>query len=580
VTRAALAAILPRTSRLDEDAISRFERISRAAGLVPHRLEGGATVAISGAASVGRAGAIAGRVFAPAGSGEIDPAALCEAVGPEGLASAARGRWGDYIALARRAYAAGYRLARAPFGDLPCFWAEVEDHVIAATSITLLEACLPHRPRIDWHRLAAFLLSPQMRNGATCLDGVRELTTGFVLDVGRGRAVVSPAWSPWDLACSDSPIDRLDDASEVVRTAIDQAIAARCANPEKPVLLLSGGLDSSAIAASLAHHRIQFSALTMVTRHRSGDERIYARAVAEAAGTALSECLRSTTHVDWDDPTPRRLARPSARIFRQPTLQAAHRLARSTGSDTNIDGGGGDDVFCSLTSVVPLLDRFAVEGLSRGSWLTARDIALRADVGIPAVLGKAARRLVNRRVAFSWPTVRDFLTEGALELSDEAIAHPWLDPPRRALPGQAAHVALILDALGLSEDDSLDPAMRTISPLVSQPVVEASLRVRSWLWFKNGRNRAVIRHGFAGRLPPAVITRTGKGTPGGFVSQIVEGHRAKLREVLLDGLLVAHGIADPVAVEAALAERASPRDRRHGSLLALVDAERWARLWT
>jgi asparagine synthase (glutamine-hydrolysing) len=581
MTRPILVAMLPRADSLGQDARLRFESTAAALGLAAHACGKGAVVVIGGPGALGPKGAVAGDVFAAADTARRDPAMLCEQLEKGAAASCDCGYWGDYLTLTADADAICHRIQRSPFGSLPCFWMEDDHHhILVATSVTLLEAFTSARLRVDWHGVATFLLAPQLRNGSTCLEGVRELPAGFTLEVGPGWTAVRPNWSPWDFACSAEPLTSLDVASTVVRDAIDQAIASRCGHLGNPVLFLSGGLDSSTVAASLAHSGHPFSALTMVTRHRSGDERTYARAVAEATGAHLTECFRATEEIDWDDRTPRRLSRPSARIFRQPSLRLAQRLADECGADTILDGAGGDDVFCSLSSVVPLLDRMAVEGLGRGSWRTARDIALRADVDILTVLGKAFRRSLNGRVAYRWLVVTDFLTPDTLALADEAVRHPWLDPPPGTLPGQAAHVALVLDALGLSEDDSLGPDMRTLSPLVAQPVVEAALRVRSWLWFENGRNRAVIRHGLTGRLPQAVIERTGKGTPGGFVSQLVEDHRTRLREMLLGGKLVAHGVADPIAIEAALTDGATIRGDRYGHLLVLADAERWAQLWS
>ena len=43
------------------------------------------------------------------------------------------------------------------------------------------------------------------------------------------------------------------------------------------VLRLSGGLDSSIIAACLAKAKVQFSCINFPTRARDGDERNYAR---------------------------------------------------------------------------------------------------------------------------------------------------------------------------------------------------------------------------------------------------------------------------------------------------------------
>lgn len=579
MTRASLVALLPRAGALTEDTLVHFEKTSLELGLAPQRLASGAALAIRGPAGVAPSSAIVGEVFAPPGAPSLELGALCERLDQDGRVLPDRGYWGDYLTLASDAGAASYQLDRAPFGNLPCFWIKGERQVLAATSATLLEAYSAVPLAVDWRGLAIYLLSPQMRSGSTCLEGLRELPPGASLVVGRGQVAVRWNWSPWEFARPAQPFETLEEAAHAVAEAVDRAVAARCTPLQNPVLLLSGGLDSSTIAASLFRARVSFSALTMVTRHKSGDERVYARAVAHATGAPLRECLRSTADVDWTDQTPRRLVRPYARLFRQPTLRAAHRQAIENGGDTIIDGGGGDDLFCSLNSVVPLLDRVAIEGWGRGTWQTARDIALRADVDLMTVIRRAVRRRLSRRIAFRWPTVTDFLAPDVQSLADEAVRHPWLDPPTGTLPGQAAHVALVLDALGLSEDDSIDPSMRTVSPLVAQPVVEASLRVRSWLWFETGRNRAVIRRGFSSRLPEAVIERTGKGTPGGFIAEIVEKHRSQLREALLGGVLVANGLADPVTIATALAERATLRDDRYGHLLVLADAERWARLW-
>jgi asparagine synthase (glutamine-hydrolysing) len=579
MTQESLIAFLPRSRTLSDEMRARFHRTTARLGLSAHHSVGDALIATRGPAVRGRAAVLVGELYDRAGNPAAEPAAPGGRLDFAAPLPPGHGCWGNYLAII--AGEASHSVVRAPFGDLPCFWIEEQMHVVAATSVALLEACLVARPAVDWRRLAVFMLSPQMRNGATCLEGVRELPAGFSLAVGvDGRVAVFPHWSPWDFAGAADALDSFTEASDIIAGTIDRVVAARCANLHNPVLLLSGGLDSSALAASLARQGRRFSALTMVTRHRSGDERLYARLVAEATGARLTECERSTADVDWDDQTPRGLVRPSARLFRQPTLRAAHRLARETGAGTIIDGGGGDDVFCSLTSVVPLLDRIAIEGLGRGSWRTAREMALRADVAMVTVLAKAVRRRLSGRVAYRWPIAADFLTADARELASCAIAHPWLDPPPGELPGRAAHVALVLDALALSEDDSLDPAMRTISPLVAQPSVEAALRVRSWLWFRDGRNRALIRRGFAPRLPSTVVARSGKGTPGGFVADFVQDHRVTVREMLLGGALVARGIVDQAAIEAALRARAIARDGRLPQLLAILDAERWARLWS
>jgi asparagine synthase (glutamine-hydrolysing) len=577
--RAALAAMIPRAVPLTGEALARLEDIARNHGLSVKRLASGTVLAAGGEATVGRDAALIGPLYAATGEPRPDRAALVAQLDMGEPVLPATRLWGDYLGIASSS-GRGTALVRAAFGNLPCWWIDAGSHVAAASSMTLLEALALRGPEVDWRQLATYLLSPQMRGQATCLERVRELPGGSTLRVRGDEITIEAHWSPWGRARPATAIETLDEAAPVVGAAIDHAVAARCGGLGSPVLLLSGGLDSSVLAASLARSGCGFASLTLVTRHRNGDERRYARAVAAATGGPLTERMRTIADIDWDDATPVRQPRPSARMFRQPTLAAARRLAAQVGTDTIIDGGGGDDLFCSLQSVAPLLDRLAIEGAGRGAWRTARDTALRAQVGLGTVAMKVVRRLASGRTAYRWPVDASFLTADARALAPDAVRHPWLDPPAGTLPGYAAHVALVLDALGLAEDDSTDPALRTVSPLVAQPVVEAALRVRSWLWFADGRNRTVIRRAFADRLPAAVIDRTSKGTPMGFMGEVVEGHREKLRAMLLDGLLVAHGIADVHALEAALKPSALAAETRYAQLLVLADAERWARLWS
>lgn len=572
-------ALIAREDTLPAEEMARFDDIAASAGLTSNRLADRAVVALRGPSALATRVAIAGEIYARHSNHPRDLAATCAAVERGENPPLAAQCWGSYLLLELGDKATTSSLTRSAFGDHPCFWIEERRAVLAASSPALLRSFAETQLRIDWDELGQHLLAPQMRTEATCLEGVRELPGGCTLEVGPDKIEVRRDWSPWPFVRQQDPgLDR-ETAARRVANAVDGAVAARCRSLTRPVLLLSGGIDSSTVAAALKQSGTPFASLTMVTRQKSGDEREYARAVAERTGSPLTECTRELAAIDWSDRTPARHARPSSRLFRHPTLAAAQQLAAANGADTIIDGGGGDNLFCSLQSAVPVLDRYAAEGLGRGVWTTARDIALRAGVPIASVLLAAWRRRSSGRVAFRWPTDPRFLAgphKGPM-LSGEL--HPWLDPPSGTLPGQAAQAALALGALSLAEDDSTDPALRTISPLVAQPVVEAVLQVPSWLWFENGHNRALIRRAYAGRLPPIVLERSGKGTPAGFMFEVVEANRDRLRELLLDGALVAHGVADRAAIEAALGESALDADNRFDRLLVLADAERWARLW-
>lgn len=561
------------------DRRAHFADQARRSGLVVEETPARMLVAtVPGCAAANGRTVLVGETLLHGSSRPLPPGEALAVLGSEAVASAVERIWGNYILLDGSDADRTSTVRKSPFGSLSCFWARRGDALVCASSLALLQAFGVLRPAIDWRETLLYLIATELRRGSTCLAGVHELPGGHILRLSGGEPSMSAHWSPWRFAGGNEPLCEPADAAEQLAAAIELAVAARTANAERSILLLSGGLDSSVVAAALAKAGRHFEALNLVTRERSGDERVYARAVAEHLHVPLTEVSRSTRGIDWADDTPSRLPRPAARVFRQPALAAARELAARTGARLTLDGGGGDNLFCSLQSVAPVLDRIRLEGL-RGGWSTAREIAMLCDVDLMTVARRAATRFLSGRVRFRWLLDHSFLAPDAGDLSLQATEHPWLDPPKGALPGQAAHVALVLAAASVSESLDGEAEVPVLSPLVAQPVAETALRVRSWLWFDRGRNRAIVRRAFAGRLPETVLRRQGKGTPAGFMAEIVAQERQRLRELLLDGLLVRNGIADRTALEAYLAYDGPPLDFGFARVLQLADAELWARSW-
>lgn len=121
--------------------------------------------------------------------------------------------------------------------------------------------------------------------------------------------------------------------------------------------------------------------------------------------------------------------------------------------------------------------------------------------------------------------------------------------------------------------------LELISPLLAQPIVELCLSIPTWQWIEGGINRSVARSAYRGAIPDDILFRTVKGGPDAFSIDILNRFRPTIRELLLDGLLSANGILDRVAVDRYLGMPGPFRDNGYLRLLALVDAEAWARHW-
>jgi asparagine synthase (glutamine-hydrolysing) len=159
--------------------------------------------------------------------------------------------------------------------------------------------------------------------------------------------------------------------------------------------------------------------------------------------------------------------------------------------------------------------------------------------------------------------------------------HPWLvaAPPRAPL-GKSLHVEAIAFILGYMEGQARLASIPTIAPLLARPVLEICLSLPTWRWIEGGRDRAVARAAYRGRLPDLVVERRSKGAVDHYVTALLERNRAAVRRLLLDGLLRQAGVLDAPAVEAAFAALEAGRPAEAHRLLELADAEAWARGWT
>lgn len=485
--------------------------------------------------------------------------------------------WGGYVALTLDRETDCMHLIRAPLGDLACYWSLARGaHFIASDLALLLEVGLSS-PAIDVPSLIRHLAAEDLRRSETCLSGVYELRGGDRLSICRGNAVRATLWSPWAFAAAGGFITNPDEAAHRVRSAVVECVGARAAEFNRILLKLSGGLDSSIVAAALREARRPFTALTLATEDPAGDERCHAALVAEAVRAPLIERFRDVSRVSLDRSAAAHLPRPTARSFTQDSSRIAAEVAPVTGSEAIFDGGGGDNVFCSLQSARPAADCLMSTGRRGCFWPTTAAIAQLTQASVWTVARRAWAMSMRRTPAYAWGLDMRFLSaEAKADLTGEA-AHPWLVAPKGALPGKAAHVALIAAAQSVAEGFDPREALPTCSPLISQPIVEACLKVPTWLWFENGRNRAVARRAFQPLLPSATVQRRSKGAPDCFIADLFDANRALIRQTLLDGVLRQLGLLDVAALEQELDQNSPVRGHDFLRIMQLTDAEVWAR---
>jgi asparagine synthase (glutamine-hydrolysing) len=482
--------------------------------------------------------------------------------------------WGGYVAAI--AGSTSVRVLRDPSGTFPCYFGSHGGFTLFASDAEILAAA-GVAIELDFEEIGRQLYRAFVPSPPTALRGIRELLAGFALRVPAATDDQEPCWSPWDhVVDREDPPDR---AAERLSRIVRQSVHAWASTRGRMLLSVSGGLDSSIIAACLARAGADTVCLTMFADDPAGDERGFARALCDHLGLRLIERPYRLEDIDITEPLAAHLPRPRDRTQANAYERVHLEVASEVGAEAFVTGNGGDNVFGYSQSAAPVADRYLTEGLGQDMIRSLLDVCRQTGCSIFDALGQAWRLAHGPPAHRVRPDPLFLHPDFVAELGPAELWHPWLDAPANGLPGKAAHISSIL-RVQPNLEASRSYHLPVLSPLMSQPIIEACLEVPTWDWRAGGRDRSLARRAFAASLPPAVLGRRVKGTPSRFAARLLDHFRTAIRERLLGGRLAANRIIDAVAVEQVLEGERPVPDLERIRILELVNAEAWIEHWT
>jgi asparagine synthase (glutamine-hydrolysing) len=234
-------------------------------------------------------------------------------------------------------------IARDRFGEKPLYWGVFDRTLLFASEPKVLLAHPAVRPNLNLNALRQYLSFDYVPAPLSIYEGISKLPAAHTLTLEDGQIKVERYWR---LSYKTrEPVPSVKEAAEQLRQLLADSVRMRLVSDVPLGVLLSGGIDSSMVAA-LA---VQAASETVKTfsisfAESSFDESPYARAVAKFLGTdhheerfsaSLAAKLVGDIGAWMDEP------------ISDPSVVPTYLLSRFTRKHVTValGGDGGDEIF-------------------------------------------------------------------------------------------------------------------------------------------------------------------------------------------------------------------------------------------
>jgi len=487
-------------------------------------------------------------------------------------------------------------LARDRLGIKPLYYTLNANELVFASEIKALLAAGAVRAELNDTVLPEYLATRFVSGSETFFRGIRKLLPGRILVWSRDEgARIERYWEPPPV--SDLHDGTLQDQAVRVREALEDSVRRHLMSDVPLGLFLSGGLDSTAIAAIAARQMDQpLKTFSVGFSEQEANELSYARIAAKAVGAEHHEILvssdqffRSLPQLVWyeDEPIAFDASIPLHFLSR---LAAEHVKVVLTGE-------GADELFLGYNRyrvtawnealgelywrLVPSTLRGRNSPLIKGLPRMVRRYAERSFLG----LDPGPREMFCENFAV-FPTFlqRHLLTGDRFPRSRdpyETILRLYEEAQGESLDRMArADVQTYLVELLMKQDQmSMAASIESRVPYLDHPLVEQALALPSRFKLRGWRTKAVLRTAVKDLVPRTILERRKAGFPVPLGRWLREQRWPVVQEFVLSPRSLRRGWFDPTLLRTLAQEHRSGAADHSGRLWLLINLEIWQRIF-
>jgi asparagine synthase (glutamine-hydrolysing) len=467
-------------------------------------------------------------------------------------------------------------LVRDRLGIKPLYWSLTGGVLLFGSEIKALLASGLIEARANETVLSEVLGTRYTAGEQTLFRGIQKLLPGHRLVFERGATRISKYWDVPTSGAQErngreafqelTPVSggRRPDVVAAFRSLLEESVRLRLMSDVPLGMFLSGGIDSSAIAAIMARQIDRpLQTFSVAFRDRAFNELEYAQEVARAIGAESHEVViddrdffGALPRLIWHEDEP--IAHPaSVPLYFVSALARQHVTVVLTGE-------GSDELLAGYGKYPRIAWNWAAGGIYERMVPGAvrRSIARHVVPGLPRALGRYARR--------------SFL---AMDRSAESM---YLDNfAATSLVDRLLYADIktyLVELLMKQDQMSMATSIESRVPFLDHKLVEfAATLPRDWK-LRGWTTKRILREAMKGLLPDSILNRPKMGFPVPFAQWTrTPGWNSVVREVLLDRRTRERGLFDAQAVAALLRSHAEGRESGGDRIWSLLNLEIWYR---
>ena len=492
-------------------------------------------------------------------------------------------------------------IARDRLGIKPLYYRRTPDHLVWGSEIKVVLAGSGGNTEFDRTALPEYLAFGYLSGANTFYHGIQKLLPGHWMEVDSTGQIKIEQY--WDLSVEQNRQARSEsDYIATYRSMLEEAVSSHLMSDVPLGVFLSGGLDSSAVAALMTKiRRAPVETFSVGYAEDAYSELPYARIVAKHLNSVHHEVLVSQQeffdalpHLIWQEDEP--IVWPSS-----VPLYFVARLAREH-VKVVLTGEGSDETLAGYTRYAFTMKNAAWDRIYRGIVPGAVRSVVRGSIADSRLLGATIRRKLSHtflaRDGNSWASFYfdNFFsafgeTDQAGLLTDQVrqecadgsayanVLHYWEHSSGEMLQRLLyTDIKTYLVELLMKQDNmSMAASIESRVPFLDHPLVEFATNIPQSLQVGGFAGKHILKKAVEDLLPRSILYRPKLGFPTPWSRWLAGSQLGVIRNLLLEPRSTERGLFQPSAVERLFEEHQRGYRDHADRIWRLLNLELWHR---